>query len=151
LVSVLPRQRTIDDEYFSRDAREAFKHEALEGVMTETQEEKIPKTIEELVYRIVWVYIKVKTEDRTGHTWDEVKDQPGPKKEFDVKWAKVAKDAFLAVRSRSGDDFIQYFSTTLCSAPQRVGEEGYRLLVDRLLTQPETVRTLTLLALSARG
>jgi CRISPR-associated protein Cmx8 len=80
-----------------------------------------------------------------------VKGNPALEKDYHEKKEKVAKDAFLAVRARTGTDFATYFVSTLCSVPQRVGEARYQILARALLEKPETARTITLLALSARA
>jgi len=64
---------------------------------------------------------------------------------------KLARDAFFAVRSRTGEDFVDYFASTLCSVSQNLREEHFALLAHELHHNREEVRTLTMLALSARG
>ncbi len=72
-------------------------------------------------------------------------------KDYNEKKDKIAREAFLAVRSRTGADFVTYFTGTLCSVSQRVGHEGYLELARALGDdrEVERVRSLTLLALSA--
>lgn len=110
-----------------------------------------PKSIESLIYQVVGTYISRRLESKHGLRWEEVKDSPGRKKEYEEERAKVAKDAFLAIRARTGADFINYFASTLCSVPQHVKEESYIELTRQLHSDTDRVRTLTLLALSARG
>ena len=64
---------------------------------------------------------------------------------------KLARDAFLAIRSRTGQDFIDYFASTLCSVSQNMNEHDFTALTKALLEDTDKVRTLTMLALSARG
>ncbi len=71
--------------------------------------------------------------------------------EYNEKKGKVAREAFLAIRSRTESDFIDYFASTLCAFPQFLNEQGYATLAKALHTETEKVRTLTMLALSARG
>jgi len=60
----------------------------------------------------------------------------------------MARGAFLAIRRRRGEDFIDYFISTLCgtesgqSAPDRQWAPG---------VDTDTIRTLTLLALAAQA
>ncbi len=132
---------------FPHDAREAFKEANVkDGAIAEE-----PVTPEGLVYRIVGTYLSMRVEAKTQLRWEQVKADPDKKKEYNEALEKVAKNAFLAVRSRSGADFVSYFTATLCSVPHHLGEERYLALSKVLLTQPETIRTLTMLALSARG
>lgn len=114
----------------------------------EAQQSK--RTPESVIYQMVGNYISRKAESKSGLRWEEVKDTPR-KKDLEEARQKVAKDAFLAVRARTGADFISYFASTICSVPQHVGEEAFLTLTQHLHTDTERVRTLTLLALSARG
>jgi CRISPR-associated protein Cmx8 len=84
-------------------------------------------------------------------SWSKAKGNPGLEKDYGEKREKVAREAFLAVRSRTGADFVTYFTSTICSVPQHTSEEKY-LEIARALMDPkdvEKVRSLTLLALSA--
>ena len=78
-------------------------------------------------------------------------------KDYSDKKEKIAKDAFLAIRSRKDkDDFITYFTSTICSVSQRLGEDGFKVLVDALYNSTEEVgwekvRALSMLALSANS
>jgi len=78
-----------------------------------------------------------------------VKDDPGKRKEYGETREKVAREAFLAVRSRSGMDFTDYFASTLCSVSQPLSERQYIKLAQALYEETDRVRTLTMLALSA--
>ena len=146
--SMVDYKLTFGREYFRRDAREAFKLEA--EIMADHTKEPSAQTTEALVYRVVGAYLGRKLESKYGLKWKEVENTA---READYKRSKekLAKDAFLAVRSRVGGNFVEYFAGTLCSVPQHVGEEGFRELTRVLLTETDTVRTLTLLALSARA
>jgi CRISPR-associated protein Cmx8 len=86
-------------------------------------------------------------------SWDPALAAANPtwKKNYEDKKEKIARDAFLAVRSRTGADFVGYFTSTICSVPQRLNERAF-LEVARALhdeREVERVRSLTLLALSA--
>lgn len=106
---------------------------------------------EEIIYRVVGGYLIRKLSTKHQLVWDKVKDNPALRADFEKYKERLAKDAFLAIRSRTGPDFIEYFSGTLCSVPQHIGEAGFLALTRALMTETETVRTLTLLALSARA
>ena len=145
VLALRPASRTIGDDYFRRDSREAF--ENVEVQMSEQHE----RTIEGLVYRAIGTYLSGRLKSKYGLDWSGSKGDEVKKGEYGEKREKLAKDAFLAVRARTGADFVAYFTGTLCSVVQHLDEEAYALLAKELLTSPERVRTLTLLALSARG
>lgn len=148
LCATRPLARTFGSNLFQHDARVAFTD--VEAGM-ETTAAPTPKSLEAIVYQVIGNYISRKVDAKTNLRWEAVKDNPGQKAKYEEARGKVAKDAFLAVRSRTGADFVAYFSGSLCSVAQHIGEESYLLLTKSLLSDPETVRTLTLLALSARG
>ena len=110
--------------------------------------------LEHRVYRMIASYVAQRLVLKHGQdmTWKRVEGTP-LEKDYKEKRAKIARDAFLAVRSRTGSDFVGYFASTICSVPQYVGETGFieiaRALHDE--TQVEHVRSLTLLALSANS
>jgi CRISPR-associated protein Cmx8 len=114
--------------------------------MTETQ-----KPLEAVVLQIVSTYISRKLDSKHDLRWADVKAGGEKKDAYDEKRAKVARDAFLAVRARTGADFIDYFASTLCSVPQHQTDEAFLLLTRSLHENTTKVRTLTLLALSARS
>ena len=108
------------------------------------------QTLEQLIYRRVQAYVLGKTERKYELSWSKVKGTP-QEKEYGEKKEKVGREAFLAIRSRTGPDFVAYFTSTICSVPHFASEEKY-LVVARALMDPnevERVRSLTLLALSA--
>jgi CRISPR-associated protein Cmx8 len=87
----------------------------------------------------------------TTKSGKKAQGNPALEKDYGEKREKVAREAFLAVRSRTGADFVAYFTATLCSVPQRASEAKY-VEIARALMDPksaERVRSLTLLALSA--
>jgi CRISPR-associated protein Cmx8 len=97
-------------------------------------------------------YVAQRIVIKNGKEWAEDRIR-GTNREEDYQKmrAKVSREAFLAVRSRTGADFVGYFTSTICSVPQRLGERGF-LEVARALhdeREVERVRSLTLLALSA--
>ena len=108
--------------------------------------------INELVFQFVRNYVSRKLESKYQLKWSEVKDKPDKKKEYEDKKEKIAKGAFLAVRSRTEQmDFINYFVSTLCSVPQHLKSEDYVSLTQELYKNHDRIRTLTLLALSANS
>ncbi len=135
---------------FRHDSREAFK--ALSGTEEHVEDStKEEKTLEQVIYRVVQSYLMQKLKTKYGLQWDKAKGNPQQEGEYSEKKQKLSQDAFLGCRSRSGADFQEYFTSKLCSVPQHVGEAGYRTLSTELLKDPERVRTLTMLALSAQA
>lgn len=148
------------------DARE-FRHDAKtlfavlfqpEGETMSEQEEgasarhiEVPKTLEQLVFRIVQTYVLTKLEWKHGLQWNTAKASDEGKGAFNEAKAKIAREAFLAVRSRTDADFVEYFAGTLCSVPQRLPEEAFLRLTTALADRRDDVRTLTMLALAAQG
>ncbi len=154
-------------KHFRHDVRESFKHEnetTNEGEqkeMTKTNEiagaeamdsDSNPSlTFEELIYRLVGTYISLKLKNKYQLEWSSVKDDPSKRTAYEESKQKIARDAFLAVRSRTGADFADYFASTLCSVPQHMAEAHFETLALALHDETDRVRTLTMLALSARG
>jgi|JI9StandDraft_1071089.scaffolds.fasta_scaffold06291_4 CRISPR-associated protein Cmx8 len=151
---------------FKPDAKMYFDEKEIKGEQDMSEEEKIPKTIEPLVHQIIRTYVstKLETKFQTTLVWDKEKkvywskSRNAPANEDDYKnKSKIAKEAFLAIRSRKDkDDFITYFTSTICSVSQRLGEEGYTVLAESLYNKNESVgwekiRALSMLALSANG
>lgn len=147
LCSVTAEELTIKDSKFRHDCRIAF----TEVEMTQNEDES---TLEHRVYRMIRSYVVQRVVVKHGKdwTWERVKGTDR-ENDYNDKKAKIAREAFLAVRSRCGADFVGYFTSTICSVPQYLGETGF-LDVARALhddTQVEHVRSLTLLALSANS
>ena len=153
LLCSLPYEQSIENDYFRRDVREAFQHEEKTMDEPTMNDEKVNDAkINELVFQFVRNYVGRKLESKYQLKWSEVKDKPDKKKEYEDKKEKIAKDAFLAVRSRTEQmDFINYFASTLCSVPQYLKSEDYVSLTQELYKNHDRIRTLTLLALSANS
>jgi CRISPR-associated protein Cmx8 len=143
---------TFGSNSFRHDARKYFEITASEAA--KMQEDKTPEktrdnSIEAIVYAVVNGYVRGRLKSKYGITWEDVKANRRPKKDYEEKKEKIAKDAFLAVRARPEQDFVSYFAGTLCSVPQFLDTERYGQLTHALQSEPGKVRTLTLLALSA--
>lgn len=150
LLCTIPYKQITENEYFKHDVREALNNE--ESAMTEQTETKMEPNIEELVFELVKNYVKRKLYSKYGLTWSNVKEKPKEEKEYNEKKEKIAKSAFLDVRSRTEKmDFINYFVSSLCSVPQHMKSEDYVSLTKALYEDTERIRTLTLLALSANS
>lgn len=140
---------------FKIDAVTFFNEEKIKGdyaMEANVTQEKIPKTIELLVYQVIQTYIYSKLESKYQLKWDPSMKSNERGQNFSDKKSKIAKEAFLAIRSRADNaDFINYFTSTICSVSQRLGEEGFITLTEALYKDPEKVRALSMLALSANS
>jgi CRISPR-associated protein Cmx8 len=148
LLCTLPYELSIENDYFRRDVRK--KIEAL----TEEKEQvsEAATTIELMVFQLVRNYVMEKLERKYQLKWSKVKGKPDEEKDFQEKKEKIAKSAFLDIRSRTEKtDFINYFVSSLCSVPQHMKGDDFVMLTQELYGDPDKIRTLTLLALSANG
>jgi CRISPR-associated protein Cmx8 len=160
LLSTTDSEQTFGSRFFRADVRTAFKDSRLSNQSTEGEQDEVDtnaskqpanqSSVEDLIYQLIGTYITAKLRSKYQLEWKSAQGSPR-EGEYGDKKTKIAKDAFLSVRSRTGDDFVEYFVSTLCSFPQFLNEEGYATLAQALHTDTDKVRTLTLLALSARG
>lgn len=148
---------------FSADARKKFdtivdEFHRLEEAHT-MAEDAVKKRIEKRVYDMIGAYVRQKTEAKSKIKWNDFKD----KKTSDGKIAippayreekqKICMDAFLAMRSRREQEFIEYFTGTICSVPQFLPSDDYIFVSKALLKEGgwEEVKALSMLALSAHS
>ena len=122
----------------------------LDMAATESND-PVKLSCEALVYRVVGIYVQRKLKSKYQLEWSAIKDNSSKYAEYEEMREKVAREAFLAVRSRSGLDFADYFASTLCSVSQPLSEQQYVTLAQALYEDTDKVRTLTMLALSARS
>jgi CRISPR-associated protein Cmx8 len=107
------------------------------------------------IFDMMRQYANRRTEEKSGVKYDDFKghkDQNGHvqyPREYREAREKVCRDAFLAMRSRRDQDFIEYFTGTICSVPQWMPEENYLAVTESLIADPDKVKTLAMLALSA--
>ncbi len=162
LLCSLPYEQSIGNDYFRHDVRESFKYEvenmAEEVNTTSIEMGEIPDeplykiTIEALIYKLIGIYVSRKLDNKFQLKWSAVKGNPEKEQNYKKEKEKIARDAFLAVRSRTEKmDFINYFASTLCSVPQHLKPEDFVNLTQALYEDTDKVRTLTLLALSANS
>jgi CRISPR-associated protein Cmx8 len=162
LIATTPFKVTIKSSSFQHDAREAFKSffpisfsNSQEPAMSESnpkrKEYKEPETLEEAIYSMVGQYLTKKLKSKHDIEWSD-KLNDADKKTYGEKREKIASEAFLQIRGRPHvQDFVSYFTSTICSVSQLLPEGAYKIVADNLLRKPEDVRNLTLLALSARS
>ncbi len=153
LCATLSKNCTISSVAFKHDVRILFEkfHPNLGKENTMSENEREPRCLETLVLHMVTTWISARLESKYQLTWESVKDKPDKKKEYEEKKSKLALDAFLAARSRPGRDFERWFTATLCSVNHRMTDKEFLLFSKALDQSPDQVRTITLLALSARG
>jgi CRISPR-associated protein Cmx8 len=116
------------------------------------------------VYSMMTEYARRRTERRSGRKWEDFKDRrvtdPATgRARIDVPQdyrearEKVCQDAFLAMRAcKSREDFVAYFTGTICAEPQFLPMPDYQELASALLTEGEgweRIKALSMLALSA--
>jgi len=165
-----PYDKTLgsgDFDPFCRDVREKFnsliEEEKQMNDSSSSHSSKSEHSVEILIFRLVKTYVNQKLQEKYQLDWNqewnnlskEEKEKLSSRKdyqEYKDKKGKIAKSAFLDVRSRTERmEFINYFAASLCSVPQHMKPEDYQRLTQALFKEPEKVRTLTLLALSANS
>lgn len=159
LISITSIKLTYDDCAFRDDARlffELYQQQLQEPIVSDDDDDQAASAQPEvaaLVYRAARNYVTRRVEQKHKLNWDKVKNDPKSIEEFNSKRGDIARSAFLAARSRTGADFVEFFAGTICSVPQRAkgGEAGFAALSRALIQDTDTVRTLTLLALSANA
>lgn len=141
IMNTSPWRATIDGKYFGHDARKTFEEQDMST-----------ETLDAVIYKMVGMYLGRKTEAKQDQTFEQAK-AAGTLEERNKAREKIARDAFLAARSRTGVDFVDFFTSTLCSVPQHIKESEYAVIAKALLdpAEVEKIRTLTMLALSARS
>jgi CRISPR-associated protein Cmx8 len=161
LLCTLPYEQSIENDYFCRDVREKLRVLIDEGrKMDETTTLNDSTEIQLMVSRLVSNYVSRKLKAKYDLEWkpewkglktDELNQRSDYKKYAEMK-AKVAKSAFLDIRSRTEQmDFINYFVSSLCSVPQHMKSSDFVDLTKALYQETDRIRTLTLLALSANS
>ncbi|MBP7676288.1 MAG: type I-MYXAN CRISPR-associated protein Cmx8 [Thermoanaerobaculia bacterium] len=149
VVRTRPQKQTIGSSYFQHDCRVSFDNFDRGGTMNAPTE---GPALEPIVYRLAESYVYRKLEAKYGLKWEQVKEEDARRSEYDEKKSKIVTEAFLAVRSRTAPtDFVDYVASAICSVPQRLPQADYLVLARALKERPDEVRTLLLLALSARA
>ena len=146
---------------FGLSSREQFRNERNE------MSDQI--NIASKIYDMVGEFVAQRAEKRSGIKRDEL-----PKKDGQIDWSspsektnryleareKVATDAFLAIRGRNPDEFVDYFIGSICAVPQFTGAKGVSpeqgfITISNALHESESKRTemknLAMLALCAHA
>ena len=147
IFSTIEWKATIGSPHFRHDARLEFERMN----MTNNDTGGAP-SLESVLYKMVGIYLARKVESKHDQTFEGAKTA-GKLDEYNKLREKIARDAFLGIRSRTGGDFVDFFTATICSTPQHIKAEDYSVVARALLSpdQVANVRTLTMLALSARS
>jgi CRISPR-associated protein Cmx8 len=128
-----------------------------------TSVSSVENNITERVYKLVQAYVFRKTDSKSGIKWDDFKDRkvkdPRTNRErIDVPQRyreareRVCTDAFLRFRAcHAKEDFVSYFTGTICSVPHYLPEAEYQFVADAILSDVrwEEVKALAMLALSS--
>lgn len=111
-------------------------------------------------------YVRRRSDEKSPIKWEEFKDKritdpaTGRQRidypdEYRRAHERVCDDAFLALRAcRSREDFVTYFTGTICSVPQYLPEGDYFALAEVLLSDGdrwEDARALAMLTISAEA
>lgn len=127
-----------------------------------TSASSVDHALSQRIHGLVKAYVYRKSESKSGIKWDDfkakkVKDGSTGKERIDVPKRyrdareKICADAFLRLRAcKAREDFVSYFTGTICSVPQFLPELEYQTVADAILTEErwEEVKALTMLALS---
>ncbi len=116
-------------------------------------EEGLDSLLAKRVYELIRQYVRIKAERRSSQKLESFsKDQNGKRtypKTYREAVEKVCMDAFLAMRGRRDQDFVEYFTGTICSVPQYLPDNDYLLVSQSLIDDWERIKSLSMLALSA--
>ncbi len=118
----------------------------------------LSRRVHDMIQRYAYERTRVKT-GRSPEDFPLVVD-PNTKRhrrevsdEYARAFGRVCEDAFLTMRScRSREDFVGYFTGTICAVPQYLPMEDYQRLAVALMGHDdewERVKALAMLALSA--
>lgn len=115
------------------------------------------------VHDMVRAYVRRRTEDKCDIKWASFKDnrittesgrtRVNTPAKYSETQEKVCSDVFFALRSaRTREDFVTYFTGTICSVPQFLPEAEYQGIAIALLQKDDTwedIKSLSMLAISA--
>lgn len=144
---------------FGQDAKVLFRATDKELTMHQTEGITSAKTADLVlasrIYQLIRAYVEHETDQRSPIKRKDLpkndKGYPIYSRDYRDAREKVTSGAFLAIRGRNAQDFVSYFIGTICSVPQYLPEEEYRGISQALIEDPETVKNLAMLALSAHS
>lgn len=109
------------------------------------------------VYRLIQTYVNMRTDEKSTRKYKDFSSQKDDRgriqypREYREAREKVCSDAFLAMRGRRDQDFIEYFTGVICSVPQYLNPEDYVAVAGALMSDWEKIKVLSMLALSAHS
>ncbi|RUL82178.1 type I-MYXAN CRISPR-associated protein Cmx8 [Tautonia sociabilis] len=132
---------------FGRDARELLRNsyeEVYDMRIDEMSNDERLQHLAVIIQRLVNEYVKSRAEVKTGKKAKDFpkkivsgKERPIYPPEFREAQQRVCSDAFLAMRSRHDQDFVEYFAGSICSVAQYLPKDDYQFLIRTLMTRPE--------------
>jgi CRISPR-associated protein Cmx8 len=162
---------------FGRDARALFAahQQEIRGMTPdEMNEDETVKRLGSIVRNLMTSYVNRKAARKLGLDWDDFKivEKDGKKRkappegrrnDFEEQQRRVCDDAFLQIRSRHDEDFVQFFAGSICAVPHYFDAKAGDLpfVMQILMTPPsrdalaqqarnrDDIKTLAMLALSA--
>lgn len=154
--------KTPGFSHFGADARRRFKTLISElkaqekNAMTDIDDTDFDAALARRVYDLTGAYVLRRAEDRSGMKRAKFSSDAQGKLIYpgDYRDAieKVAKDAFIAMRGRNEREFVSYFTGAICAVPQFfAGPDDFVAVSRALVTKPEHVKDLAMLALSAHA
>lgn len=114
-----------------------------------TSASSVDQALSQRVHGLVKAYVHRKSKTKSGIEWSGDRNNV-PARYREIR-EKVCADAFLRLRAcKAREDFVSYFTGTICSVPQFLPEAEYQTVADAILTEErwEEVKALTMLALS---
>src|SRR5262249_7424426 len=127
---------------FGRDAKDqlhAFYKDIHDMKLDEMIEEERVKQLSVIIKRLVEKYVEGRAEAKTGMKVKDFRKETiegrGDRlyriypNEFREAQQRVCSDAFLAMRSRHDQDFVEFFAGSLCSVAQFLSPDEYQFLI----------------------
>lgn len=145
--------------FFGRDVKKKFRAiiEDLKrmGGGEKMKEENRDNQLSVRIYDLIKQYVRMKAQSKSGLDFRRFeKDNKGRTiypKQYREALEKVCSDAFLSMRGRRDQDFVEYFTGTICSVPQYCSKDDFILVSQLLIDHWERVKTLSMLAISAHS
>jgi hypothetical protein len=135
---------------FGRDANDKLRasYKDIQDMKPdEMNEEDRLKYLSTIIRRLVDRYVEGRAEAKTGMKAKTFAKRPIPGKgdrlytvyppEFREAQQRVCSDAFLSMRSRHDQDFIDFFASSVCSVAQFLPADQYEFLIQTLMTKPD--------------
>jgi hypothetical protein len=135
---------------FGRDAKDllyALDKDLYDMKLDGMNEKERLNFLSVIIKRLVDKYVEGRAESKTGK---KIKEFPKKNiegrgdrlyriypKEFREAQQRVCSDAFLAMRSRHDQDFVEFFAGSLCSVAQFLRPEEYQFLIQTLMAKSD--------------